>query len=238
MSKRVSLFCGLFFLLCFLAFFLVSQEKKGSVSWIENQTWLYDQVSAVFSENIPYVGRIYQYKRLNPSLSSSGILIGRWSGIFVDRGGYMITNKHVVDNLQAYYDIIFPSWEHFSLLHIWIHPSLDLALLQLSGTQKQFADFPLPHFRSSQQLIPIGEVFVATTFSWTIFTWNIIANSLSYLTNTSVLPWSSGSPLWDLSGYVLGLFTATTADSSFVIPLSETFVTNWIAWVVRSGSIN
>ena len=177
-----------------------------------------------------YVAHILEYQTVATSLSSSGILLGKWSGIFVNRLGYVLTNKHVVADLQAHYAIEFVWWAHFSVLHIRLHPSLDMALIQLSGTQEQFARIPLPHLLSQQKFNGNQSVIIANS-SWMLLTSVMIPDWGIYRIDRPVLPGSSGSPLWNLSGFVIGMMMATTSESSLALPLSDPFVSEWISSV-------
>jgi S1-C subfamily serine protease len=57
--------------------------------------------------------------------------IGGGSGIIVRKDGYIITNKHVVHDPQARYRITTHEGATYVVGHVWEHPSLDLAVLQI-----------------------------------------------------------------------------------------------------------
>lgn len=230
MSKSLQLFFWWVTLLFLCLLSLFSVVRNYNFSWIRTQTWIINQIPSVSLEDISYVGRISKYRRLDErgsSLSSSGILLAKWSGIFVHRRWYVLTNKHVVDDLQAHYEITFTGWIRFSIRHIWFHDTLDLALLLLSGNQEMFESLLVPSLSSSHYISDDQLVF-GLTLSWTLFSGRMTSDEMSYRIDVPVSPGASGSPILDLSGSVLGIIYATTSRFSLAIPLSDVFVNQWI----------
>jgi S1-C subfamily serine protease len=156
---------------------------------------------------------------------------GAGSGMIIAPDGYVVTNDHVVhgaDRLQA----TLTDGRTLDAVVIGEDPSTDLALLRVSG-----ADLPVARpgvsatLRVGQLVVAIGNplgfqstvsagVVSAVGRSFRGRTGRLIENVIQ--TDVALNPGSSGGPLVDSSGRVVGINTAIIAMAqglSFAIPI-------------------
>ena len=181
--------------------------RKGLDSWISNfKGWMSDLIKK---------------KYLVESLGS---------GVFYDSRGYILTNYHVVENVDEIMVKLMDQRE-FSAKVIGVDPLTDLAVLKIFS----FSSFPVPAFGSTQNL-GVGEWVMAIgnpygldgtvtvgVISGTHRSDLGIATFENFLqTDASINPGNSGGPLINLEGNVIGINTAIAEIGSgvgFAIPM-------------------
>ena len=231
--KEVWFLLGGVCILCGLPF-LLGQNWPSSSS----QTFSWANMASVIA--------IAKYKHLESyldyqatRLDSSGVDLWWWGWILIDHSGFILTNKHVVDDMGASYRVIFADGRSFSVLHIWLDPQYDVAVVQISGTVADFSPLVLPswpiHVQRWQALIGFSLIGGLRTGSLTTVVWQ--GNMSGYLTTLEALPGVSGSPVWNQSGELLGMTTASYPIGSFVLPLSQQFVQQLLSSIQHYGRI-
>ncbi|MEI7477193.1 MAG: trypsin-like peptidase domain-containing protein [bacterium] len=164
----------------------------------------------------------------------------------VSKDGYIVTNKHVVEDATANYTIVTRDGDTYAVTNIWRDPTLDIAILKIvDKTGKTPAELQPASFVSLQSPVLVGQFVVAIGNAMAEYqntsTFGIIsaknrnidpehlANNAYiglYQTDTPINPGNSGGPLINTAGEILGLNTATAdgAGISFVLPLSREFM--------------
>jgi len=152
------------------------------------------------------------------------------SGVIYDSRGYILTNYHVIENVDEIMVKLMDQRE-FSAEVVGVDPLTDLAVLKIFS----FSSFPVPTFGSTQNL-GVGEWVMAIGnpygLNGTVTVGVIsgthrsdlgIATFENFLqTDASINPGNSGGPLIDLDGNVIGINTAIAEIGSgvgFAIPM-------------------
>ncbi|TPV92700.1 MAG: PDZ domain-containing protein [Myxococcales bacterium FL481] len=173
---------------------------------------------------------------------------GVGSGFIIDASGVVVTNHHVVDEHDVF-EVSLQDERVVSASVIGTDPLTDLALLQLEGV----SNLPTVQFGSSDD-IRIGDWVVAVgspmgleqTASTGIISGkgrgslNLYRSSyIDFLqTDAPISPGSSGGPLFDLNGRVVGINTAINGvgqSLGFAIPASQ--AKRIIAALRKDGSV-
>ena len=165
-----------------------------------------------------------------------------WSGMIISSQGYILTNKHVVEDEEASYTVLFSNWESAEVQDIRLDKTLDIAVLNIwsNALNKRepirISDFSTPT-EVWQFVIAIGNALAefnnSATFgviSWNnrtlkIDNWNVYAWLLQ--TDTSISEGNSWGPLFNLDGEVIAINTAVSSFGEniwFAIPLTQQFV--------------
>lgn len=166
--------------------------------------------------------------------------VGGGSGFIIDKNGLIVTNKHVVSDESASYEVILKSGERIKAKVVARDPLFDLAILKVEKTNLptlEFADST--KIKVGQSVVAIGnalgefpnsvsagiisgvgrEVQAGDAFTGQVETLNAVIQ-----TDAAINPGNSGGPLLDLSGKVVGVNSATAGSAeniSFAIPSNE-----------------
>ncbi|HVZ21562.1 MAG TPA: trypsin-like peptidase domain-containing protein [Vicinamibacterales bacterium] len=153
------------------------------------------------------------------------------SGFIIDKGGYILTNNHVVEGAQKIEVSLFVNGEEddtdYAAKVVGRDPLTDSALIQL--TEKPTYDLPVVKFGDSSQMQPgdwvmaIGNPF---NLSHTVSVGVISATGRSFpvgdtpgrfaqvlQTDAAINPGNSGGPLLNVRGEVVGINTAIYTDA-------------------------
>jgi len=167
-----------------------------------------------------------------------------WSGIIIAKDGYLITNKHVVQDTTAKYAVTLFDGSTYSIDKIWFDDNLDIAIMKIAATSgKQLNTFIPATFLPITTPIAIGQFALTIGNSlgnypnnvslWLLWGKNkqITINQNNhyiglYQTDALVNPGNSWGPLLDINGNVLGITTAITEGQgiAFALPISKEFV--------------
>ncbi len=174
------------------------------------------------------------------------------TGFFVSTDGLVLTNKHVVAEDGADYQVITADNKSYPARLLARDPLYDLALMKIDGS-----GFPVMELGDSDKLVP-GQTVVAIgnalgQFDNTVSTGiisglsrNISAYGMGYSdiltdlvqTDAAINQGNSGGPLLDLGGRVVGVNVAMAAQAQnvgFAIPINQ--VKRAIRSVQETGSI-
>lgn len=164
---------------------------------------------------------------------SEGAVQGRGSGFIVDGSGLVVTNHHVIDEATTV-KVRLPDDRRFDARVVGSDPATDLAVLQLEGAH----DLPVVSLGQSSTL-QVGDWVVAMGNPMGLdhsATVGIISGKgrgsmglyrdsyLDFLqTDADIAPGSSGGPLFNLRGEVVGINTAVGAGlrPGFAIPIDQ-----------------
>lgn len=203
-------------------------------------------VSIVATTEVPTYENLYQdfFDFRIPSKVQNGterVQVSAGTGFLVSSDGYIITNKHVVNNQKAEYTVILNNKENFDQKVVAkvlaIDPDNDVAVLKID------LDQPLPFLTfGDSDYLQVGQTTIAIGYALGKFdntlskgvvsglSRSITASGnkqLEYLqdliqTTAAVNPGNSGGPLLDIDGKVIGVNVAM-ADAqniSFAIPIN------------------
>lgn len=166
-----------------------------------------------------------------------------WSGFLVSRDGYIITNRHVVDDTRLRYSIVFEDGNAADVDTIWLDPSLDIAVIKISAWSIP-ESVTVVDVVSLDQKIQIWQFAFAVGNSLAEFQNSVSLGIISwrnrsidiglrnryaglYQTDASISQWNSGGPLFDTQGRVIGVNTAVSSIGEniwFSIPITQEFI--------------
>jgi serine protease Do len=154
------------------------------------------------------------------------------SGFLINEGGFILTNAHVIRNATDIRVVRAKSREEFPARIVGVDPATDSALIRIEP-QPDMQVLPL----GSSDALEVGEIVMAVGnplgLNHTVSSGLISAKErliaedsaslLDYLqTDTAINPGSSGGPLLNLHGQVVGINTAIASDAQnigFAIPI-------------------
>jgi len=162
------------------------------------------------------------------------------TGFVVDKNGLIITNQHVVSNINSDYKVITSSGEEYDVVKIVRDDINDIALLKVDATDL------IPVKLGNSENIVVGQTVVAIgtplgNYAGTVTTGIISGLDRSVTTGASwfgeskkdyenviqtdaaVNPGNSGGPLLNTRGEVIGINFATTTNAdniSFALPIN------------------
>jgi S1-C subfamily serine protease len=161
---------------------------------------------------------------------AEGLSLG--SGFVVNEGGYILTNAHVVENATDVRVVFAGSRREYPARIVGSDHLTDTALLRMEG---DFEVFPLPLGHSDQ--LAVGEIVMAlgnplglshtVTQGLVSATERVVPGEDAPLidfiqTDSAINPGSSGGPLLNLYGEVVGINTAIVSSAQligFAIPI-------------------
>jgi len=155
------------------------------------------------------------------------------SGLVVDKNGYILTNEHVVDKAQSI-SVTLPSKLEYPAEIIGVDKQTDLALIKIKSEEK----LAVPNFGNSDK-IEVGEWVIAVGnpfgFDRTV-SFGIVSGKgrvIPFLpeesrlisdfiqTDAAIDPGSSGGPLVNLKGEVIGINSIGLGrGQGFTIPIN------------------
>ncbi len=149
---------------------------------------------------------------------------GQGSGVFFRSDGYIITNKHVVEDASAI-DVIDYDSRRYSVSAIGLARDIDLAILKVEGTGFEYLEFAdSSRIRVGERVIAVGNPL---GLSFTVTEGIISAvdrriRSVDYIqTDVPINPGNSGGPLVNARKEIVGINTfivANTQGLGFAIP--------------------
>lgn len=207
-----------------------------------------DFFNRFFSDNF-FDFRVPQYRQNGTEKKE----IGGGTGFIVSKDGYIVTNKHVVDDEEAEYTVLMNNEKKYDARVIARDPSSDVAILKIDAS-----DLPAVELGSSdglkvgQSVIAIGNALgeFSNTVSVGVISGlsrTIVAGGAGFSserlngviqTDASINPGNSGGPLLNIAGQVIGINTAIAQGAQnigFAIPINE--VKNTIENVQKNGKL-
>jgi len=166
--------------------------------------------------------------------------VGGGSGFVVDKNGLIVTNKHVVSDTNAQYEVIFKNGDRIPGKVVAQDPVLDLAIIKVDRSNLPTISLAKNNnVKVGQTVVAIGNAlgeFPNTVSSGVIsglgrqvqagdsLTGEVEVLNQVIQTDAAINPGNSGGPLLDLSGEAIGVNTAVAGSAQnigFAIPASE-----------------
>lgn len=163
--------------------------------------------------------------------------IGRGTGFIVSEDGYLITNRHVVEDEDAEYTAILNSGGTFKARVIARDPIHDIAIVKIEG--EHFSVAPLGNsdaLKVGQTVIAIGNALGQFSNTVSVGIISGIERTLTaeghggqsefqhiLQTDAAINPGNSGGPLLDLEGKVIAINTAMVSGAEnigFAVPIN------------------
>ena len=176
-----------------------------------------------------------------PHTKSGRIKIGGGSGFIVDKEGLIVTNKHVIHDVEAEYWVTTLSEDTYAAKIVARDPLNDVAILKIEG-EHGLTPIPL----GNSDTIELGETVIAIGTALGEFQNTVSKGIISGLsrfisaitdteghserlrgliqTDAAINPGNSGGPLVNLSGETIGINTAVVYGAqniSFAIPINR-----------------
>lgn len=177
-----------------------------------------------------------------------------WSAFFIDTNWYLLTSRHVVEDLNPYIAVLDDgsSWK---VDKIWFHPTLDLAILHVQNPLNR--RFSVASIKEESSISIWEESFII----WTPFsqyhnslsagilagTWRILniesAKSYSglYQLDMNINPGNSWGPVFDKQWNIFWIVTAISSQSShigFALPISQKLISTLLIDIEKKTPIN
>lgn len=165
--------------------------------------------------------------------------VGGGTGFIISSDGYIVTNKHVVSDVEAEYTVLMNDEKKMPAKVLARDPINDLAVLKVEARDLPTLSFgDSSKLKAGQTVIAIGNAL--GEFRNTVSTGVISGLSRSIVaggsgigpeqlsgiiqTDASINPGNSGGPLLDVSGQVIGVNTAIVQGAQgigFAIPIND-----------------
>jgi serine protease Do len=158
---------------------------------------------------------------------------GEGSGFVISEDGYIVTNNHVVEDMDEI-TVHFLDGSELEAKVIGLDPKTDIALLKVEPEDKQLATIALGDsdaVRAGDWVVAIGNPF---GLEHTVTAGIVSAKHRRDVTNQSyedfiqtdaaINPGNSGGPLIDLEGRVIGINTAIRREANtigFSVPINQ-----------------
>jgi len=139
---------------------------------------------------------------------------GQGSGFLIDDKGRIITNAHVMDG--AYSAEVISEWKYYGDVAILkLDDELDLAMIQVEAIDESPLKFNFKHkIRPGERVVAIGNPLgLDKTVSDGLISAIRHYGEIEYIQTTApISPGSSGGPLLNLAGEVIGVTTAAFTE--------------------------
>lgn len=170
-----------------------------------------------------------------PITDESGI----GTGFIVDPGGLIVTNSHVVDNVNGEYSVVLKDGSNYEVDKIHLDQQNDLAILEVTARDLPKVDLgDSDKLKVGQKAIAIGNALGQFQNTVTVGVVSGIGRSITasggfglgaktyesvIQTDAAINPGNSGGPLLNVAGQVIGINVATSSGAdniSFAIPVN------------------
>jgi len=186
-----------------------------------------------FFKNFGFQVPVYQQKGTEKQQ------IGAGTGFLINSNGYILTNRHVVQDTAADYTVLLADGSQKTAQVVWRDPNNDIAIIKIPGS-----GYPIEQLGDSASL-QLGQSVFAVGNALGEYSNSVSVGIISGLnrtiqasdsngavenlsgviqTDAAINPGNSGGPLADLNGKVIGVNVATVVGSnniSFSIPINN-----------------
>jgi len=179
--------------------------------------------------------------------------VGGGSGFFISSDGYIVTNKHVVDDDKAEYTAITSDGEKYDAEVLAKDSTLDVAILKVKGAGFSYLSFgDSDKLKPGQTVIAIGNALAEFRNSVSVGVVSGLSRSITagdmfgrseqlegvIQTDAAINPGNSGGPLLDIKGNVIGVNVAVSRGAENIgFALTSNAVKNIVDSVKKHGEI-
>jgi serine protease Do len=179
--------------------------------------------------------------------------VGGGSGFFISADGYIVTNKHVVDDDKAEYTVLTNDGKKYDAEILAKDSMLDVAILKVKGNGFSYLSFgDSDRLKPGQTVIAIGNalgefrnsvsVGVVSGLSRSVVAGDLFGKSEQLegviQTDAAINPGNSGGPLLDIAGKVIGVNVAMSRGAENIgFALTSNTVKNIADSVKQYGEI-
>ncbi len=181
---------------------------------------------------------------------------GSW--IIISNDGYILTNKHVVSDLDADYSVVTKDGDVYKVDKVWLDPILDLAVVHVVNEKWEnvynLKPAKIIDYKSKvniwQFVLAIWNALAEYNDSVTLWILSAKWRELDenngslyiwlYQTDAAINPWNSGWPLINILGEVIWVNTAITAQWQWIwfsIPINQEFIQSTLKSIKKYHSI-
>lgn len=179
--------------------------------------------------------------------------VGGGSGFFVSADGFIVTNKHVVDDEKAEYTVLTNDGKKYDAKVLAKDSALDVAILKVEGNDFKYLSFGNSDaLKAGQTVIAIGNALAEFRNSVSVGVVSGLSRSITagdmfgkaeqlegvIQTDAAINPGNSGGPLLDIKGQVIGINVAVQQGAQNIgFALSANTVKNIVDSVQKNGEI-
>ena len=179
--------------------------------------------------------------------------VGGGSGFLVSEDGYIMTNKHVVEDEKAEYTVFLEDDAKYSAKVVARDPLNDIAVLKIEAKDLPFLTFgDSENLHVGQSVIAIGNplmefsnsvsVGVVSGLSRSIVAGGMLTGQAEHLdgviqTDAAINPGNSGGPLLNLRGDVVGMNVAIANGENIAFSIPANLVKSVYESVKENGKI-
>ncbi|MFH1547112.1 MAG: trypsin-like peptidase domain-containing protein [bacterium] len=220
----------------------ISQEEedstKSSRTIVSEENWVTDVVEevkdGVVSIAVAEVG-------LNSDTGEIEDSVNIGTGFVIDSSGLIMTNQHVVSDLEAEYVVVTSGGDEYEVIEVSRDDLNDIAILSVNADDiKSLTLGDSDKLKVGQYVVAIGTPFGSYPGSVTTGIISGVGRSVTassggfwgssrkyenvIQTDAAINPGNSGGPLLDADGNVIGINFATTSGAdniSFAIPINN-----------------
>lgn len=224
-------------------------------------------VSIVISADIPIIEQYYEQYRSpfgdlfggvftiprQRQVGTERLEIGGGTGFFVSPDGYLITNRHVVDQTGVDYAVVTDAGETFDVEIIAKDPTLDIAVLKVNSPEPfpylEFAD--ISDLRRGETVIAIGNALAEFPNSVSVGVISGLSRDIMartgwretetlegvIQTDAAINQGNSGGPLIDTAGNVVGVNVAVASAENIGFAIPADVVAAMFTTVASSSTV-
>ncbi|MFA5748350.1 MAG: S1C family serine protease [Candidatus Absconditabacterales bacterium] len=182
--------------------------------------------------------------------------IGGGSGIIISKKGYILTNKHVIQDINAKYAVTTNDGKTYNVDKIWFDDNLDVAILKIVDDEgNELNNLLEAKIIGINDKVKIGQLVIAIGNPRSEYANNVTMGIIGgknkqlkikkdnlyiglYQTDAKINPGNSGGPLIDISGQIIGINTAINEQGmAFALPISKEFITTTLNSIQKYGKI-
>lgn len=178
--------------------------------------------------------------------------VGGGSGFIVSEDGYIVTNKHVVDDEKAQYTVFLNDGSKHEAKVMAIDPLNDVAVLKIEKKDLPFLEFgDSESLKVGQSVIAIGNPLLEFENSVSVGVVSGLSRSIVagtgfgkseqlegvIQTDAAINPGNSGGPLLNLKGKVIGMNVAVASGENIGFSLPASLVKQVVESVKENGRI-
>lgn len=232
--------------------FKIGQEKPYSPNLItqevvQEESQIIEVVDKVSPAVVSIVIKTIDFDVFSGPVSGES---GIGTGFIVDKGGLIVTNSHVVSNVNGEYSVVLKDGTTYEVDKIHMDQQNDLAILEIAARNLPTVDLgDSDRLKVGQKAVAIGNALGQFQNTVTVGVVSGIGRSITagagfgteqntyesvIQTDAAINPGNSGGPLLNIAGQVIGINVATSSGAdniSFAIPANtlkpilESFIT-------------